>query len=200
MSGLVGPGLPSGVRRLDTGGVRVRLTPRERDLLRSLPVQLRPLVAGERDLDTSVGWVGQRLFPAAYEDPLDDYDYRELVGSSISDERAAALDAFAETLEGGTARRFTWSVDLDEERAHAWLSAVNDARLVLAMVLGVTEDGDWADRVREGDPTGMVLAYLGWLQEELLTALMPGLRGPHDGTATPPGQEGEPPGPPPAPA
>lgn len=177
----VGPGLPSGVRRLDAGHVRVRLTPRERDLLRSLPAQLRPLVAGERDLDTSVGWVGQRLYPAAYEDPLDEYDYRELVGDSVSEQRLAALDAFTQTLDAGTAKRFTWSVDLDDERAHAWLSAVNDARLVLAMVLGVTEDGDWADRVRGGDPTGMVLAYLGWLQEELLAALMPGLPAAPDG-------------------
>lgn len=182
MSRPVGPGLPSGVRRLDGGGVRVRLTPRERDLLRSLPAQLRPLVTGERDLDTSVGWVGQRLFPAAYEDPLDEYDFRELVGDTVSEERVAALDAFTATLERGTATRFTWTIELDDEGAHAWLSAVNDARLVLAMVLGVVEDGDWAERVRQGDPTGMVLAYLGWLQEALLAALMPGLA-PPGGTA-----------------
>jgi hypothetical protein len=163
------------VRRLPSGGVRVRLTPRERDILLTLPGQLRPLMAGEYDLDTPAGWVRERLFPSAYEDPLDEYDYRELLGTTVPDQRLAAIEEFARTLEGGTLRRLTWTTDLSDDQAHAWLSAVNDARLTLAMVLGVTDESVWEGRQDSNDPTKIVLFYLGWLQESLLDALTPAL-------------------------
>jgi len=161
----------SGVRRTADGGVRVTLTPRERELLRSLAPQLRPIVAGERDLDTAGGWVRERLFPSAYDDPLDELEYRELVADGLASERLAALDAFAATLDGGSAGRSGWSTTLDPEQAHAWLSATNDARLTLAMVVGVTDESEWERRPNPDDATTVVLHYLGWLQEQLLAAL-----------------------------
>jgi uncharacterized protein DUF2017 len=160
------------VRRLPGGGVRVRLTVRERDLLASLPAQLRPLLAGEHDLSTPAGLIRERLFPAAYADPMDELEYRELVGTTISAERLAAVEDFARTLQGGSTRRSWWSTELDAEQAAAWLSALNDARLTLAMVVGVTSEEQWQHGVDPSDPTSVALYYLGWLQEQLLDALM----------------------------
>lgn len=162
---------PPAVRRLPGGGVRVRLTHREREILRALPQQLRPLLSGEQDLDTAAGWVRERLFPSAYEDPLDEYDYRELLGTTVPDQRLAAVEDFARTLDGGRLRRLTWTIDLSADEAHAWLSAVNDARLTLAMVVGVTDESVWQRGPDSADPTNIVLHYLGWLQESLLNAL-----------------------------
>lgn len=165
-------GLLGGVRRLPGGGVRVRLSSRERDLLRSLPAQLRPLLSGSQDLVTGSGSARDRLFPPAYEDPLDELEYRELVGSQVSEERLAALEDFARTLEGGSTRRLSWMTDLTSEEADAWLSALNDARLTLAMIVGVKEERDWEQGPNRSDPSSVALFYLGWLQEELLAALM----------------------------
>jgi hypothetical protein len=159
------------IRRLPGGGVRVRLTVRERDLLASLPGQLRPLLAGEHDVQTPAGLVSGRLFPAAYEDPLDQLEYTELVGNQVSEDRLAAVEDFAATLAGGSLRRSWWSCELDADQAAAWLSALNDARLTFAMVAGITTEDHWRRGPNPSDPTSVALYYLGWLQEELLAAL-----------------------------
>jgi len=159
--------LGHGVRRRAGGGVRVRLAPRERAALRALPEQLRPLLRGEEGPDR----VRQRLFPRAYDDPEADREFRELVGASIADERLAAIDAFEETLERGEEGRLGWTVDLDADQAAAWLSAINDSRLVLGAVLGIETERQWGDGPDPDEPASVLLYYLGWLQEELLAAL-----------------------------
>lgn len=164
-----------GVRRLPGGRLRVRIGAGERDVLRTLPGQLRPLLSGERDLDTAAGWVRHRMFPAAYADPLDELEYRELVGNAVSEGRMAAVEDFAKTLDGGTVRMGLWTAELTSEQADAWLSALNDARLTLAMVVGITTEADWEHHRNAADPTSAVLSYLGWLQEQLLHAVMGGL-------------------------
>jgi hypothetical protein len=166
-----------GVRRLDGGGVRVRLSHREREALRSLPGQLRPLLTGEQDVDTPQGPLRDRLFPRGYDDPLAEMEYRELVGSSLVDERVAALDEFARTLESGDDKRLWWTLELDADEAAAWLSAVNDARLTLGMLLGIESEGQWEGGPDPEDPTSVMMFYLGWLEEELVHALMGGLGG-----------------------
>jgi hypothetical protein len=92
--------LTHGVRRLPDGGFRVRLATRERELLRSLPAQLRPVLSGEQQ----VGDSGQRLFPAAYDDLADEMEYRELVGDSLTQERLAALDRLSRGVAAGSTR------------------------------------------------------------------------------------------------
>lgn len=162
-----------GIRRLEGGGVRVKLSMRERDLLRSLPAQLEPILRGGHD----PAGVRERLFPTAYEDADAEAEYRSLVGEELTDERIGAVHAFAETLEAGATRRQTWQVELDSDEAHAWLSALNDTRLVLAAVAGVTSEDAW-DRIGySDDPTSVVLWHVSALQEELITALMGGLGG-----------------------
>ncbi len=159
------------VRRRSDGTVEIRLSARERDLLRSLPQQLRPILIGEQP----VHGVHERLFPPAYEDPDLEHEYRELVGHSLSDERLAAIEAFAATLDEGHVRRGTWTVQLDDDAAHAWLSAVNDARLTLGVVTGITSESQWEEGPDQRNPASVALWYLGWLQEQLLDALMRGL-------------------------
>lgn len=160
-----------GVRRLPGGRVRVKLSSRERQILRSLPDQLRALLVADPEVPGAQE-VAARLFPSAYEDPLDELEYRELVGRSLGEERLAAVDAFAETLEGGTAKRLVWSTELDADQAAAWLSATNDARLALGVLLGITVEEEWEAGAVAGDPSRLLLHYLGWLQEELLAALL----------------------------
>lgn len=156
-----------GIRRLSDGRFRVRLSARERELLRSIPDQLRPIVAGVDD----VADASTRLFPRAYDDMEMEMEYRDLVGTSIADERVAALDKFAETLNAGTTSQLGWSVSIDAEQAAAWLSALNDCRLVLGAVTGVDDEEKWDAGPDDDDPNSVALFYLGWLQEELIAAL-----------------------------
>ena len=155
------------ITALGDGHVRVELPANEYDMLHSLPEQLRPILSGEHD----VAGARDRLFPPAYDDPQHEADYRELIGSDLADERLAALEAFADTLEQGSHGRRRWSADLTPEQAEAWLSATNDARLVLASVVGITSEEQWDEGPAEGDPAGAALWYLGWLQDALIGAL-----------------------------
>ncbi|MGH8909479.1 MAG: DUF2017 family protein [Egibacteraceae bacterium] len=152
--------------------MRVRLSTRERDALRSLPRQLLPVLTGEHELGAPGTPLRDRLFPSAYaDDPLAEIEYRELVGSQVQELRVAALRTFARTLEGGVTRRLLWTVELDAEEATAWLSAVNDARLTLAMVAGITSEEQWGDGPDPDDSTSIMLYYLGWLEEQFVAAL-----------------------------
>ena len=62
---------------------------------------------------------------------------------------------------------------LDEVQLVAWLSALNDLRLVLGTRLDVTEEMDAVpdDHPRAG--AFAVYSYLGWLQEQVVAALDP---------------------------
>ena len=150
------------------GGVRVGLSRRERDLLRSLPDQLRPLVSGEEQAPVVSGV----LYSRGYDDDELEAEYRTLAGDDIVAQRVAALDAFAESLDAGTERDGVWRHELDAAAAGAWLSAINDGRLVLAALLGITEESQWEQGPSDDNPAGVVLSYLGWLQTELVDALM----------------------------
>lgn len=161
-----------GCRRLAGGGVRVRLVGAERTVVASLPARLRRVLDGDAAEAAPGTRIHERLFPAAYEDPMAELEYREKVGTGLSEERLAAVDAFATTLEGGREVAGVWTVDLDADAAHAWLSALNDARLSLAMVLGVTAEQEWESGPDRSDPDAVLLAFLGWLQTDLLDALM----------------------------
>lgn len=149
------------------GGVRVRLSREELEFLQSLPDQLEPVLNGSDD----VAGARRRLFPPAYDDPDDDAEYREMMGADLAEERLAALRAFAETLEAARRHAAAWQLDLDGDQAEAWLSATNDARLVLAHVVGITSEDRWERAAVPGDPVATALIYLGALQEELLAAL-----------------------------
>lgn len=158
----------SGVRRREGGGVTVRLTSRERDVLATLPDQLAPVLRGEGGPPD----LYDRIFPRAYDDPELDEEFRGLMHDSLLSERLDALETFLRTLDRGQSKRLTYRVDLDDEEASAWLSVVNDARLVLASLLGIRDESHWDRAPDESSPAGVVLWYLGWLEEQFVTALM----------------------------
>ena len=146
------------MQRTDEGEIRLLLSREERTLLASLPGQLRELLDSE---DPAL----RRLRPPAYpDDPLRDAEYRELVGDDLDRQHRQALDVLERTVDAET---------LDEEQASAWLSALNDLRLVLGTRLDVTEEL-YESGVPDGDaraPAFAVYLYLGWLEEQLVEVL-----------------------------
>jgi hypothetical protein len=160
-----------GVRRLRTGGLRITLGAREHDALRSLPAQLRPIVTGDADSDVAET-IRSRLFPRAYDDDELDAEFRDLVGGGLADQRLEQLDTFSRTLQGGAHVRGRWTIDIDDDEAHAWLAVVNDTRLVLGSLVGISDEEEWSAGPDEQDPASVMLWYLGWLEEELVQSLM----------------------------
>ncbi|MFC7548053.1 DUF2017 domain-containing protein [Plantactinospora sp. GCM10030261] len=119
-----------------------------------------------------------RLFPDAYPDNPDDtaefrrYTEGDLKTSKI-DQAGAILAALPDDFDG--------EVRLDAEAAEAWLRALNDARLAMGVRLEIadgTDIGEELDRAILTDPKSSrvfqlsVYAYLGYLQESLLNALI----------------------------
>jgi hypothetical protein len=144
------------VRRTRKGDFELRLPQAERDLLRSLPSQLRELLATD---DPSL----RRLFPPAYlDDPEKDADYQRLMRDELLDRRRGALDTVEATVD---------ATRLDEEQVLGWLEALNDLRLVLGTQLDVTEELEHVDPDDPRAPGLAVYAYLGWLEEEVVAAL-----------------------------
>jgi hypothetical protein len=152
------------IRRTRSGELQLRLSDDERELLRSLPGQLRDLMAGEPDDPTL-----RRLFPPAYTTDTDlEAEYRRLMGHDLQERHLAALALMEETVD---AER------LADDQAAGWLSALNDLRLVLGTRLDVSEDM-LGSEVDPADPQAPVLAlygYLSWLEEQLVEALAAGL-------------------------
>jgi Domain of unknown function (DUF2017) len=152
-----------GIARTRAGDYRVRLSEQERELLRTLPGQLRLLLA---DDDPSL----VRLFPPAYaNDEEADAEYRRLVRAGLVDGKLAALDLLERTAD---AER------LDDDELGGWLGALESIRLTLGTQLDVTEE-TYA-RFDPDDPKARelaVYAWLSWLQEEVVHALASTLKG-----------------------
>ena len=160
------------VRRTRRGDFQVRLPAEERDLLRSLPGQLRQLLGTD---DPAL----ERLFPPAYaDDAAADEEYRRLMRDDLVQARAGALEVMAATIDADR---------LTEDELTAWLSAINDLRLVFGTRLDVTEDMYEDPPTEPDDPRTRPFAlysYLGWLEEQVVEALAAGL--PEEGTVAGP--------------
>ncbi len=105
-----------------------------------------------------------RLLPDGYRDDAEaSSEFRRYTERGLRQaKRANAARALA-SLDG--------SGELDDDDAHAWLTALNDMRLALGTRLGVTEE---ADEPAEDDPRAYGFAvydYLTWLQETLVQAM-----------------------------
>jgi hypothetical protein len=151
--------VPKPIEPTGNGDFVLRLSDGERELLRTLPGELRALLGSERD-DPGL----RRLFPPAYDrDDEDEAEYRRLMADELLEGRRAALRLVQET--AGRER-------LTAEELDAWLRALNDLRLVLGTRLDVTEEIYEA----ELDPDHpqayelSVYGYLSWLQEQLVAA------------------------------
>ena len=152
------------VSRRRNGELSLRLSAREREVLRTLPGQLRELLLSTPD-DPSV----RRLHPPAYTDrPSHEEEYRRFMGDDLQESHLAALAVLEESVDADR---------LSEEQAQGWLSAINALRLVLGTQLDVTEDLDGAG-IDPEDPRAPGLAlygYLSWLLDQLVDALAAGL-------------------------
>jgi hypothetical protein len=140
------------VKRVRGGQYKLRLSADERELLRDLPNQLKELLA-ETDEPAL-----RRLFPPAYIDDAEgEAEYRRLVGDDLLQGRQAALDTMAATID---------ATELDESQLTAWLSCLNDLRLVIGTQLDVQEDDPLIDT-----PIHRVYYYLSMLEESVILAL-----------------------------
>ncbi|MGH2555562.1 MAG: DUF2017 family protein [Actinomycetota bacterium] len=150
------------VKRTRRGDFELHLPPEERDILRALPRQLRELMSSD---DPAV----ERLFPPAYPDEPDlQSEYDRLVRGDLMEQRLGSVEVLERTIE---AKR------VNEDELLAWLSALNDLRLVLGTKLGATEEDD-PEEISDADPLAPSYAlyyYLGWLEEQVVEALAGGL-------------------------
>jgi len=150
------------VRRTRRGDFELRLPSEERSLLQALPQQLRDLLSSD---DPAL----ERLFPPAYPEDSDlQSEYEQLVRGDLLQQRLSSVDVMEQTIRASR---------VSEEQLLAWLSALNDLRLILGTKLGATEDLDPED-VAEDDPLAPSYAlyyYLGWLEEQVVEALNAGL-------------------------
>lgn len=153
------------VRRTRKGDFQVRLPAGERELLRTLPEQLRTVLTLR---DASSDPALRRLFPPPTLDDTEmNAEYERLTRGDLVAERLASLETMERTLD---ARRLT-----DEELV-AWLAAINDLRLVLGVRLDVTEDTSVEDfaSLPDDDPRVQMYAvysYLTFLEDHIVGAL-----------------------------
>jgi hypothetical protein len=147
------------LRRTKAGNYQLRLSKAERDLLRSLPGQVRELIDSSDPADPSV----RRLFPPAYRnEEKAEADYQNLMHDDLLEHHRQALIVMEETIDADR---------LEEEQVVSWLSALNEVRLVLGTNLDVNEG---QQPVSPSDPRAPGLAlygYLSWLQEQVVEAL-----------------------------
>ena len=112
-----------------------------------------------------------RLLPDAYgEDPEAAGEFRRYTDADLRRGKRAAGQQVLATLPVGGG-----PVLLDRDQADAWLTCLNDLRLVLGTRLEVTEDTD-PDDLDADDPRLQALhvyGWLGYLQESLLSCLSP---------------------------
>jgi hypothetical protein len=151
-------------KRNRDGSYTVRLPVEERELLRSLPGQLRTLLTDAgADGDPAL----ERLFPPAFgpSDVERNAEYASLMRDDLRSARLTALSVMESSVD---------RTSLSEDELAAWLGALNDLRLVFGTRLDVTDDMDAMDDLPPDDPLAPAFAlyyYLTWLQEQVVQAL-----------------------------
>jgi len=142
-------------------GFAIKLPEEERELLASLPGQLVELLdATAGDAEALSDPAIARLFPDAYSAADGDLaeEYRRLMTDDLRGRHRASL----ETLPAGArAER------VDEGELYAWMTALNQLRLVIGTRIGITED-EFHDREL---PAYAVYDYLTFLQDQVIDAL-----------------------------
>jgi hypothetical protein len=168
------------------GTVRAELDAVEAQVLADLAGQLLSLVEppalGDDPLAALVGMSGSevpapddpvlaRLLPDAYrDDPEAAGDFRRFTDAELRARKRADAQHVLASLPADGGRLALSRDDVDR-----WLGFVNDARLALGTVLGVSDDTD-PEEADEDDPAYQamqVYSWLGWLQESLLSCVEP---------------------------
>ena len=151
------------------------LSPPERELLASwIPEQLRAVYSE----DAGDASARQRLFPVAYLDPTEEdaeSEWQALVHPELLRSRLEALAQVVGALDGAEpGRRGALVVELGPDEVPALLGVLNDARLALGTVLGVTDDTEISE-LDPGDPSAHAAAVYVWLthlEGELVDTLL----------------------------
>ncbi len=144
------------IRRLDDGTYAVDLDPPVRELVGSFIDQLRDL------LDTDSALL-ERLFPPPYGDDAERNEgYAVLAGAELREQRHAALDLVSTHLDDEV---------LDEEQLLAWMRSLNDIRLVMGTMLGVTDDSVEPELDEEDAAAYSMYEFFGYLLEMIVSAL-----------------------------
>jgi Domain of unknown function (DUF2017) len=112
-----------------------------------------------------------RLLPDAYrDDPEAAGEFRRYTEQGLRSGKVAAAQTVLDTLPAGGGH-----VRLGPEDAQAWLRALNDVRLAIGTVLGITEDyEDEMESASWADPRSAYLEvyhWLGYVQDSLVRAL-----------------------------
>ena len=147
-----------------------------------LAPEVELLAMTARDMMTFVeeppdGEVRDRLYPRAYLDPTEEAaqgEFDALVHDDLVRSRGAALAAIVGGLEAATPnKRGLIEIALAPEQEMQWLTAINDARLVIGTALGVSEDGD--TEYASDDPRfeyGVLYSWLTQLHFELVSLML----------------------------
>ena len=116
-----------------------------------------------------------RLLPNAYADDVDAAEFRRYTESTLRSKKQAhamSIRTMLMSSEDG-------SIELNHELANAWLGGINDIRLALGVRLNVEKNShEELELLAPDDPMrGVygVYSWLGWLQGNLLEALMDGI-------------------------
>ncbi len=178
-------------RRRRDGRVVVTLAAREAQLLRWVLDDLAAVVSARDD-----GEIARRLYPRAYLDPTEEeaeQQWQALVHDDLVRERAGAVAAMIADIDGAEAvSRDRVRATLDDEQQSQWVRVLNDARLALGTVLGVSEDAE--PSLPADDPRVELLHLYYWvtaLQAELVDLLLDAL--PESGVDDDPDHRGPPP-------
>ena len=128
-----------------------------------------------------------RLLPNAYEDPKDAAEFRRYTEDGAREKKKAHAHAIRDCLIGvlddhaldlnspGLDKRQEVQIVLRGELIQAWLMGINDLRLSLGVRLKITQNShEVYSKMGEDKPERALynlFAWLGWLQEMLLTTL-----------------------------
>jgi hypothetical protein len=158
-------------KRARDGTLKVALYAQEAELLAMTARDMMTIVE-----EPPPGEVRDRLYPRAYLDPTEEKaqgEYDALVHDDLVHSRRAALEAIIDGLDTPPNSRGVIEIALRPGEEMQWLTAVNDARLVVGTALGVSED---VDTDYERDDTrfeyGVLYAWLTQLHFELVTLLL----------------------------
>lgn len=144
--------------RAHGGGVRVRISDEERQLLEQITTDYRELLLG------GTNDITRRLYPTAYlDDPEANAAFVSKSHDALLARRLDNLDIVEQTIN---------LEQLRIDQAEVWVSIINDMRLVLGTALDVSEDDEELDDLDEQTyASHAVYSHLGYLVSELLEAL-----------------------------
>lgn len=152
------------VRRTGSGFV-IDLRPEESALVRRLTGQLRALLTDD-DPDAEARALIGRLFPVAYPDDDEmEAEYQRLMRDELVQSKLASFDIIDDAVAGDS--------PIDEAELVAVMQSINSIRLVLGVILDVSDDPDRAEVSQrlEDTPEYALYGYLSELLDACVRAL-----------------------------